>query len=104
MAVSLADFDPQAVADYDITADDLRRVEHYLRLLQGSEALALEGIALGGYYGTAALLHEMVELDILLEREPRLLEMDRDDALAYGASMRMRTPERWHLNTGICAM
>jgi len=37
MAVSLADFDPQAVADYDITADDLRRVEHYVRLLQGPE-------------------------------------------------------------------
>ena len=82
MAVSLADFDPQVVAEYDITEDDLRRVEHYLRLLQGPEALALEDISSGGYYGTAALLHEVVELDILLEREPRLLEMDRDDALA----------------------
>jgi len=82
MAVSLANFEPQAVADYDIPADDLRRGGHYVRLLQGPEALALEDIALGVYYGTAALLHEVVELDILLEREPRLLEMDRDDALA----------------------
>ena len=83
MAVNLADFDPQAVAEYNITADDLRRVERYLRLLQGPDALTLRDIAIGGYYGTAALLHEVVELDILLEREPRLLEMDRDTILAF---------------------
>jgi len=67
MAVSLANFDPQVVAEYNITADDLRRVEHYLRLLQGPDAPALKDIAVGGYYGTSALLHEVVELDILLE-------------------------------------
>lgn len=83
MAVDLADFDPQVVAEYDITEDDLRRVEHYLRLLRGSDAPALKDIAVGGYYGTSALLHEVVELDILLKREPRLLEMNRDDALVF---------------------
>ena len=87
MAISLADFDPQAVAEYTITTDDLRRVERYLRLLQGPDAPALKDIAIGGYYGTSALLHEVVELDILLRREPRLLEMNRQSARDF-----------WHAN------
>jgi len=78
--LTLADFDPGVVAEYGITADDLRRVERYLRLLQGPDALALADIAIGGYYGTAALLHEVVELRILIEREPRLLGGDRNSA------------------------
>ena len=41
MAVDLADFDPQVVAEYDITEDDLRRVEHYLRLLQEPDPPAM---------------------------------------------------------------
>jgi len=60
--LTLAGFDPGVVAEYGITADDLRRVERYLRLLQGPDAPALADIAIGGYYGTAALLHEVVEL------------------------------------------
>ncbi len=90
MAVSLDDFDPYVVADHDITEEDLDRVVRYLRLLQGPDTLALEDIALGGYYGTSALLHEVVELDILLEREPGLLEMDRDAILAF-----------WHANEDV---
>jgi len=86
-SLTLANFDPQVVAEYDITTDDLQRVKQYLRLVQGPDAPALEDIASGGYYGTAALLHEVVELGILLEREPRLLEMDRDAILAF-----------WHAN------
>lgn len=39
--IQLADFDPQVVAEYGITADDLQRVECYLRLLQGPDAPAL---------------------------------------------------------------
>ena len=70
-----ADFDPQVVAEYDVTAETLDRVVRYLRLLQGPGAPALADIAVGGYYGTAALLHEVVELDILLEREPGLLNL-----------------------------
>ena len=76
----LADYDPQAVTEYNITADDLRRVVRYLWLLQGPDALTLRDIAIGGYYGTSALLHEVVELDILLEREPRLLKWSREAA------------------------
>ena len=43
----------------------------------------MRDIAVGGYYGTGALLHEAVELDILLERDPKLLEMGQDEALAF---------------------
>jgi hypothetical protein len=81
--LTLADFDPQVVAEYGITPGDLRRVERYLRLLQGPDAPALADIAIGGYYGTAALLHEVVELRILLKREPQLLEWDRDSVRTY---------------------
>lgn len=86
--IQSANFDPQVIAEYSITEDDLDQVTRYLRLLQGPDALALEDIALGGYYGTAALLHEVVELRILLEREPRLLSLKRRQARAF-----------WHLNT-----
>ena len=81
--LTLAGFDPGVVAEYGITADDLRRVERYLRLLQGPDAPALADIAIGGYYGTAALLHEMVELRILLKREPRLLHWSRSSARSF---------------------
>ena len=78
--LTLADFDPGVVAEYGITAEDLRRVERYLRLLQGPDAPALADIAIGGHYGTAALLHEVVELRVLLKREPRLLHWSRSSA------------------------
>ncbi len=73
VALSLADFDPRVVAEYDITDEDLEQVARYLRLLQGLDAPTLEDIAIGGYYGTAALLHEVVELRVLLARDRRLL-------------------------------
>jgi hypothetical protein len=81
--ITLTDFDPQIVAEHHITEQTLERVIRYVRLLQGEDALTLQDIALGGYYGTSVLLHEVVELDILLEREPGLLEMDRDTILTF---------------------
>ena len=36
----------------------------------------MRDIAVGGYYGTSALLHEAVELDILLEQDPKLSEAE----------------------------
>jgi hypothetical protein len=41
--------------------------------VQGEDAPTLADMAVGGYYGTSALLHEVVELRALLEREPELL-------------------------------
>jgi hypothetical protein len=73
VGISLADFDPTIVAQYAIIEQDLQRVIRYIRLLQGEDAPTLADIAVGGYYGTSALLHEVVELRALLEREPELL-------------------------------
>lgn len=81
--LTLADFDPGVVAEYGITPGDLRRVERYLRLLQGPDAPALADVAIGGYYGTAALLHEVVELRMLLKREPRLLHWSGSSAQSF---------------------
>jgi hypothetical protein len=77
VGISLADFDPTIVAQYAITEQDLQRVIRYVRLLQGEGAPTLADIAVGGYYGTSALLHEVVELRALLEREPGLLQKTR---------------------------
>lgn len=85
--IPLAEFDPKILTEHDVTEAELNQIVRYLRLLQGPNALALEKITVGGYYGTAALLHELVEFDILLEREPRLLEMDRNTILDF-----------WHSN------
>jgi hypothetical protein len=76
--MDLADFDPDVVAQYHITHLELERVVHYVRLLQGPTAPTLDDIAVGGYYGTAALLHEVVELRLLLARDPELLGRDRE--------------------------
>ena len=74
MEISLADLDPAIVAQYAITEQDLQRVARYVQLLQGEDAPTLADIAVGGYYGTSALLHEVVELRALLEQEPELLD------------------------------
>ena len=71
--ISLAGFDQAIIEEYGITERKLERVGRYVRLLQGDEPPTLQDIAIGGYYGTSALLHEVVELDVLLERDPRLL-------------------------------
>jgi len=81
--VRLADFDPQVVAECGVTEEDLDQVVRYLRLLQGPDAPALADIAIGGYYGTVALLHEVVELCILLERELKLLKWNRNSVRAF---------------------
>ena len=84
--ITLADFDPQVIAEYGITEQDLKRVIHYVRLLQGEDALTLQDIAVGGYYGTSALLHEVMELRILLARDPRLLHRRRAEVVQFFAA------------------
>lgn len=72
--MNLADFDPDIVAAYHITEHDLQNVVPYITILQGRESQVLNDLAAGGYYGTSVLLHEVVELRILLAREPLLLQ------------------------------
>lgn len=83
MEISLADFDPAIVAQYAITEQDLQQVARYVRLLQGEDAPTLADMAVGGYYGTGALLHEVVELRALLERDPGLLQKTRFQASRF---------------------
>ena len=81
--ISLADFDPAIIEEYGITKRKLERVSRYVRLLQGKDALTLRDIAVGGYYGTSALLHEVVELDILLQRDPKLLQRSHEEVIEF---------------------
>lgn len=72
--VKLSDFDPKLIIAYAITEQDLTNIYQYLRALQAHLNLATwDDICIGGYYGTSALLHEVVELRILLSRDPYLL-------------------------------
>ena len=75
--IALSDFDPVIVERYGITEEKLAQVVRYVQLLQGKDAPTLRDVAVGGYYGTSALLHEMVELEMLLAREPGLLRWSR---------------------------
>ena len=75
--IALSDFDPVIVERYGITEEKLAQVVRYVRLLQGKDAPTLRDVAVGGYYGTSALLHEVVELEMLLAREPKLLRWNR---------------------------
>ena len=74
----LAIFDPEAIAQHSITEGELRRVWRYVTILQGARSPVLRDISAGCYYGTSALLHEVIELRILLVREPRLLFWSKD--------------------------
>jgi len=78
--IALSDFDPVVVERYGITEEKLSQVVRYVQLLQGENAPTLRDIAVGGYYGTSALLHEVVELEMLLSREPDLLAFNRQAA------------------------
>ena len=74
--ITLSDFDPEIVARYRITPRRLEQALRYVRLMQGDDSLTLRDIEVGGYYGSSALLHEIVELDMLLKRDSRLLRRD----------------------------
>jgi hypothetical protein len=81
--IALTDFDPVVVEQYGITEEKVAQVAHYVRLLQGKNAPTLHDIATGGYYGTSALLHEVVELEVLLARKPDLLQLDATAAIEF---------------------
>lgn len=82
--ITLGDFDPRPIIEYNITTSDLSNVYIYLQAMQ---AHLPEGtwkeIRLGGHYGTSALLHEVVELRILLNRDPYLLTRSKQEIKAF---------------------
>lgn len=69
----MADFDREAIEQYNITARDIENVLRYVAILQGTDSRTYADIAAGCYYGTSALLHEVIELRILLKRDRWLL-------------------------------
>jgi hypothetical protein len=84
---TLESFDQEAVSQYNITRQDLENVGRYVMALQGHlSPNTLDDIALGGYYGTSALLHEVVELRLLLKRDPALLRRSATDIKRFATS------------------
>jgi hypothetical protein len=73
----LADFDREAIEHYTITARDIENVLRYVAILQGTDSRTYADIAAGCYYGTSALLHEVIELRIMLKRDRWLLRRPR---------------------------
>lgn len=69
----MADFDHEAVEQHNVTAQDIENAYRYVAILQGTDFQTYADIAGGCYYGTSALLHEAIELRILLERDRWLL-------------------------------
>jgi hypothetical protein len=73
----LTAFDPRIVAEYHITESDLRNVVQYLTIVQDRDSRTLADLRRGGYYGTSILLHELIQLRYLLERDPQVLRRDK---------------------------
>jgi hypothetical protein len=69
----LADFDPEAIEQHNVTTRDIENAYRYVALLQGTDSQTYADIAGGCYYGTSALLHEVIELRVLLKRNRWLL-------------------------------
>lgn len=82
--ITLDEFDQLPIVEYNITSSDLANVYRYLRVMQShlSEGTWAE-ICLGGYYGASALLHEVIELRILLSRDPYLLTRSDEEIKVF---------------------
>lgn len=82
--INLSDFDQLPIIQYNITTSDLVNVYHYLQAMQSHLTPGTwEDICLGGYYGASALLHEVIELRILLSRDPYLLTRSNQEIKAF---------------------
>ena len=79
----MADFDPEAIEQHNVTARDIENARRYVALLQGTDSGTYADIARGCYYGTSALLHEVIELRILLERDRWLLLRSRQTVKTF---------------------
>lgn len=73
----MADFALEALEQHNVTAQDIENAYRYVAILQGTDSQTYADIAGGCYYGTSALLHEVVEVRILLARDRWLLRRPR---------------------------
>lgn len=79
----LAKLDPMAVARYQITEKDIRTIERYLNIIQADleqegGSLWQEIIDFPQAYATSLVIHELVEIRLLMDRgiDPLKLETD----------------------------
>jgi hypothetical protein len=79
----LPDFDAEAIEQHNVTARDIENAYRYVALLQGTDSRPYEDITSGCYYGTSALLHEVIEVRILLERDRWLLARSRQQVKKF---------------------
>jgi hypothetical protein len=79
----LAEFDHEAIEQHNVTARDIENAYRYVALLQGTDSQTYADIAGGCCYGTSALLHEVIELRILLERDRWLLARSRQQVKRF---------------------
>lgn len=79
----MADFAPEAIEQHNVTARDIENAYRYVALLQGTDSKTYADIAAGCYYGTSALLHEVIELHILLKRNRWLLRRPRQQVKKF---------------------
>ena len=79
----MADFDHEAIEQHNVTARDIENARRYVALLQGTNSKTYADIAAGCYYGTSALLHEVIELRVLLKLDRWLLLRSRQRAKRF---------------------
>ena len=79
----MANFDPEAIEQHNVTARDIENARRYVALLQGTGSKTYADIAAGCYYGTSALLHEVIELRVLLKLDRWLLFRSRQRAKRF---------------------
>lgn len=60
---------------------DVENARRYVAMLQGVRSPTFRHLAAGGSYGTSVLLHEVVEVRILLGQDPGLLRRPRAQAI-----------------------
>ncbi len=83
MPFRLANFDREALAEHGVTQREIENARRYVARLQGTDSETYADIAAGCYYGTSALLHEVVELRVLLKRDRWLLFRSRQRAKRF---------------------
>ena len=76
----MANFDHETIEQHNVVARDIENARRYVALLQGTDSKTYADIAAGCYYGTSALLHEVIELRVLLNRDRWLLVRSRKRA------------------------
>jgi|688.fasta_scaffold468641_2 hypothetical protein len=86
--VKLVDFDQEPIIEYAITERELVNIYQYVQAMQSHLTQGTwEEICEAGYYGASALIHEVVELRMLLRRDPYLL-MRTEDEIKHFARQR----------------